>query len=163
MSPVAEGPSFDVRRAVIFGIVAVALGVGLVVLVTRLAGTGAIDVKLGDDQFEDIDADGLAQEIDDNGPVLFADAGTGDRDIIVQHLGEDADVGWYAFNAQVAGRARECTLVWDPDRSLFYDRCDETVTVPADGGNQPSYPISVVDGELVVDLNAAARDEADES
>lgn len=161
MSPVAQGQTFDPRRAVIFGVAAVALGIGLVVLVTRLAGTGTIDVQLGDDRFQEIDAASLAEEIDADGPVLFPDAGTGERDIIIQHLGDDDETGWFAFNAQIPGRPRECSLVFDTARQVFFDRCDGSLTVPADGGDQPSYPVTVIDGDLEVDLNAAEREEAE--
>ncbi len=161
MSPVASDASFDTRRAIVVGVVAVVLGIGLVVLVTRLAGTGTLDVKLGDDRFQDISAANLARQIDEGGPVLFPDAGTGERDIIVQHLATDPNEGWYAFNAQRPGQPRECTLAWQADRDLFTDSCDPSVTVPADGGDQVSYPAEVdADGRLDIDLNAAERDES---
>ncbi len=153
--PVAEGPKFDARRAVIAGCVAVAAGVGLIVLVSQLAGTGTVDVQLGDDRFEDINAAALAREIDERGPVLFPDAGTGTRDIIVQHLGSTADEGWLAFDARLPGRPRECSLVWDETDEVFVDSCDETVTVPADGGELTQYRVEVIDGELFVDIAAA--------
>lgn len=158
MSPVAHGADFNVRRAVITGIVAVSLGIGLVVLVTQLAGTGTLDVKLGDDRFQDINAVDLAREIDERGPVLFADAGSGSRDIIVQHFGTDQTEGWLVFAAQRPGQPRECTLVWVPDRELFVDSCDSSITVAADGGDQVTYPSAVnSNGRLIIDLNAADR------
>ena len=162
MSPVAQGADFNIRRAVITGVIAVAFGVGLVVLVTQLSATGTLDVRLGDDRFQDIDAAGLSREINERGPVLFADAGTGERDIILQHLGFDQTKGWIAIAAQRPGQPRECSLIWDADRELFSDPCDASVTVPADGGEQVTYPVTVTDkSRLVIDLNAEER-EADE-
>jgi hypothetical protein len=160
MSPVATDAAFDTRRAIIVGLTAVVLGIGLVFLVTRLAGTGTLDVKLGDDRFQDIGAANLARQIEADGPVLFPDAGTGSRDIIVQHLGTDETTGWLAFNAQRPGQPRDCILVWQADRVLFIDSCDPAITIAADGGDQVSYPAEVdSDGRLNIDLNAAERDD----
>lgn len=163
MSPVATGAEFNTRRAVIAGVVAVACGIGLVVLVTQLAGTGTLDVKLGDDRFQDVSASAMADQIAAEGPILFPDAGTtGTRDIILQHFGSDDDDGWIAFAAQRPGQPRDCVLTWDPERELFFDLCDESATVPADGGDQITYPVTVNDGRLTVDLNAAERDADDD-
>ena len=156
--PVAQGPKFDPVRAIILGAVGVALGVALIFLVARLAGSGSVEVKLGDDRFEDIDASELADEIAARGPVLFPDAGVGSRDIIIQHLGSTPEDGWLAFDARLPGRPRECFLRWVEEDRLFVDVCDETVTVAADGGDLTQYPVEVTDDRLVVDINAADRE-----
>jgi|APSaa5957512535_1039671.scaffolds.fasta_scaffold95279_2 hypothetical protein len=158
--PIATTTGLDARRALIFGIFAVVLGLGLVIMMARLAENGTIEVNLGDDQFQDISATGLAAQISEGGPVLFPDAGTGERDIIVQHIGNEINDGWLAFAAQRPGQPRECTLIWSTARELFIDACDDTQTVPSDGGDQTTYPVEVdANGKLQIDLNAAQREE----
>ena len=150
--PVAAGPRITTRRALLFGAVSLALGVGLVVLIIWWAGSGDVDVRLGDDRFQDLDANRMADQIADGGPLLFADAASGERDIIIQHVGEDAGSGWYAFDARVPGQPRDCFLRWEADAGEFVDSCDESLRIDATGGTLPHYAVEVNNGELIVDL-----------
>ncbi len=110
VSPVASDASFDTRRAIVVGVVAVVLGIGLVILVTRLAGTGTLDVKLGDDRFQDISAANLARQIDEGGPVLFPDAGTGEREHHRAASRPRPERGMVRLQRPRPGQPRECTL-----------------------------------------------------
>ena len=157
--PVAQGPKFNPRRAIAIGLLGVGLGIGLIFLVAKLAGSGSVEVKLGDDRFQQINASELAEEIAARGPVLFPDAGVGTRDVIIQHLGSAPTDGWLAFDARLPGRPRECFLRWVAESEEFEDACDASLTVAADGGDQTRYPVEVIDGELVVDINAADREQ----
>lgn len=152
--PVARGTDFNAIRAVVVGILGIALGIGLVVLMARLADSGSVDVQLGDDVFEAGDAENIAAEIDENGPILFGDAGTGTRDIIVHHLSDDPLEGWVAFDARRPGSDRECALEWQQTARVFTDPCDDTVVIDADGGDLPHYEVVVTDdGDLEVEIN----------
>ena len=109
---------------------------------------------MGDDEFEVGEAVTLAARIEaDGAPLLFQDLLVGgSRDIYVNHVGGDPEIGWVAFDARVPGSGRECTLEWDAEHALFVDPCTED-TFPADGGDLPHYPIRVTDdGLLIVDL-----------
>ena len=116
-------------------------------------------------------AQGAAAQIDEGGPILYADAAGGDRDIVLQHLGDDPDSGWLAFAARPGGVSRECSIQWqagpsgDPSDGVFLlldGSGDETQACdgrefPADGEGLAQYPVTVADNRLDVDLNAADR------
>jgi hypothetical protein len=151
------------------------VGVGLAVAiafgVALLANRGKVDVKLGDETFQGQDAERAAEQIDEGGPILYADAAGGDRDIILQHVGDDPDAGWLAFAARPGGVPRACSAQWDAGPSgdpadgvfrLLDEQGDETRDCdgrefPATGEGLPQYPVTVRDGRLDVDLNAADR------
>jgi hypothetical protein len=134
----------------VIGVVAAA---ALFFAAALLTSGGDTKVRLGDDDFKVGDVDALATRVKRDGPLLFQDLLIGGtRDIYVNHLGSDDDLGWVAFEARVPGSPRECTLVWDASAATFTDPCTKA-TVPADGGDQPHYPTRVTDGVLVVDLS----------
>ncbi|MDE0195182.1 MAG: hypothetical protein OXP08_06480 [bacterium] len=141
------------RRAIVVGLVGVSAGVALVWGMSRLASTGDVTVRLGDDTFEAGDPEEMSQVIARDGPILYADAAGGNRDIWLQHLGAEAGRGWYAFDARRPGAGRECTLQWQPAPAWFTDPCDGTI-VEAHGEGLTGYEVRITDGELIVDLNA---------
>ena len=60
-----------------------------------------------------------------DGPIFYGDvSGRKDRDIILQHLGDDEDKGWYAFLAAPIDKARDCTWQWQADEEQFRAKCD---------------------------------------
>jgi len=152
--PVARGPKIDLRSAIILGVSGVLMAGLIGVFVLWLSSTGGVEVQLGDDEFEDLHTEDMAEEIAADGPILFSDVGGGSRDIYVNHLSEDVHEGWVAFAARQPGADRTCFLEWRADQELFVDPCDGT-EIPADGGDLPHYGTYVEDdGErLVVDLN----------
>lgn len=101
------------RRAVVVGAAGVAVGLALIAAVVWLAGSsGQVEVRLGDRDFRDLDAARIGAEIAERGPVLFSDVAGGSRDIILQHLGDDPESGWLAFEARRAGQDRRCFFQW---------------------------------------------------
>lgn len=141
--------------------IVVALGV-FVVAIPSLTESGKVEVRLGDEVFRNIRADEeLADEIAENGPVLFSDVAGGTRDIFLQHVGDDADEGWLVFDARPPDVGRDCTLEWDRNARVFAfpagsDCPDETF--PPDGEGLKQYPVEVdEDDVLVVDLNFEDR------
>jgi hypothetical protein len=162
MSPVQSARS---TRSLVLA--ALGLTVGIVAVLTlfvvaipSLTEDGRVQVNLGDERFAAGKAEARAATIDEGGPILFPDVAGGQRDIYLQHLGDDPDAGWLAFDARRPGQGQDCTLVWrsTDDGGEFEDPCDGT-TVPADGEGLVAYPVELdEDGNLTVDLNAAARE-----
>jgi hypothetical protein len=158
MSPVDQSRGHVGRAAAVaaVGVVVLAIGLGLVTLL--LSGRDSADVRLGDQTFQGGSTERLAREIAERGPIFYGDvSGRKDRDIILQHLGDDPDEGWFAFLAAPIDKARDCTWEWQRDEELFRAKCDESLTAPADGEGLPQFPVTVVDGRIDVDLNADAR------
>jgi hypothetical protein len=167
VSPVAQSRGHAGRALLVAG-VGVVVAIGTAFAVARLASEGRVDVRLGSDTFADQDAEEIAEVIAESGPILYADTAGGDRDIVLQHLGDDPDEGWIALAARPPGVSRECTIqvpsrdrgdpfvLLDPDGEVS-DACDGR-EFPPDGEGLPSYPVTVdADGNLDVDLNAADR------
>jgi hypothetical protein len=152
-------------RALAVATAGVVLALALALGVARLANQGHVEVRLGDDVFEAGDAESLSEQITEEGPVFFSDAAGGDRDIVLQHLGDDPRRGWLALAARPAGTPRDCFIQWQADDDQFAlldgdgqvtGNCDGQ-TFPPDGTGLPQYPVDLRDGGLYVDLNAADR------
>ena len=158
MSPVDQSRNHVGRAATVALVAIVVLGLGLWFVTLAIGGRDSPDVRLGDQTFQGGRTDRLAANIERDGPIFYGDvSGRRDRDIILQHLGNDDDEGWYAFLAAPVDKARDCTWQWQPDEELFRAACDESLTAPADGEGLPQFKVTVRDGRLDVDLNADAR------
>jgi hypothetical protein len=157
MSPVRQTPS-RTPRSIILGVAGVALGLILVLVlfifaIPSLTESGKVEVKLGSDTYDAGSAESLAGSIASAGPLLLPDVSGGNRDVYLQHLGDDDAAGWYAFDARRPGQSRDCSLRWRADSSDFIDPCDGTV-VAADGSGLLDYPVTVSDsGRVVVDFS----------
>ena len=161
MSPVDQSRNHVGRAATValVGVLVLGLAVWLAaVALTPNTGTGSGKTVIGSATFGGGKTSRLAQEIEDRGPIFYGDvSGRKDRDIILQHIGDDPDEGWYAFRAQPANKDRECTWEWQADEEQFRAKCDRSLTAPADGEGLVRYPVEVEDGKLDVDLNYADR------
>lgn len=121
--------------------------------IPSLTESGKVEVKLGSDIYDAGSADSLSRSIATAGPLLLPDVSGGNRDVYLQHLGDDATTGWYAFDARRPGQSRDCSLRWRADSSDFVDPCDGTV-VAADGSGVLDYRVTVSDsGRVVVDFS----------
>lgn len=164
MSPVREART-RTPRSIILGVAGVVLGLILVLVlfifaIPSLTESGKVEVKLGSDTYDAGSAASLSRSIDSAGPLLLPDVSGGARDVYLQHLGDDDATGWYAFDARLPGRSRDCSLGWQADSDEFRDPCDGTI-VPADGSGLLSYRVTVSEsGRVVVDFSAeGATDE----
>lgn len=138
------------------GVVVLFLAIGLVTL--ALKDRNSPDLQLGDQTFKAGRAAALAERIAETGPRLYADvSGRKDRDLILQHLGDDPETGWSAFLAAPIDKPRDCTWDWQADERLFRAKCDPDLVAPADGAGLPQFKVTVIDGRVDVDLNAEAR------
>ncbi len=149
--PVAKGPSFDARSAAIFGGVAVVAAIIIGAVAIEL-GTRSNTLVLGDQNFGSIHVDNMAEEIEENGPILWPDIASGNRDIWLQHIGDDPGIGWTAFDARQPGTARGCAVQWSAGSSTFTDPCDGTI-YPATGEGLPEIPVFIDERTLVIDIN----------
>lgn len=161
MSPVKESSSRNPRSlALALGGIIIGLVVLVVVFVVALPGLteeGKVEVKLGAETFTVGQARPKAESIAADGPFLFSDVANGQRDIFVQHLGDDPLTGWYAFDARLPGAGRDCSLQWEAEADRFIDPCSRR-PVPADGEGLVRYPVEVTaDETVVVDFNAEKR------
>jgi hypothetical protein len=165
MSPVARSQGHT-GRALAVAAAGVVVAIGVAAALAVLANRGTVDVRLGSDTFAEHDAEDAARDIAENGPILLPDLAGGDRDIYLQHFGDDPNEGWIAFAARPPGVSRSCTLQWDSRDEVFRlldssgkvsGECDGR-EFAADGEGLPMFPVTVdADGNLDVDLNAADR------
>jgi hypothetical protein len=151
--PVAQSRGHAGKALLVAGIgVAVALGLAFAVAVA--ANRGDVTINLGDDRFDAGQVDNIAEAIDDGDglPFLYPDLVGGDRNLFVQHLDDDPDVGWAAFGAFDPDDP-SCGVRIDRAAKALVNECDEDVTYPLDGTGLRYYPTSVEDGRLIVDIN----------
>ena len=113
-----EGRSQVPWRALAFAVIAVAVGLGAGFLMLRLADSGGVDVRLGDAEFRAGSAESRSGDIAEGGPLLFPDPNS-DRDIFVQHLGEDPNRGWLVFETRWPGSPSACSLTWEAASRQF--------------------------------------------
>ena len=152
--PVSSGPKITPLRAVIYTVVSIALAAGLVFAVVSLAGSDQIEVKLGDDDFNAGDAADLAAEIAERGPVPWAPLSRG-RSIWINHIRDDPEKGWFAFDVQSPGASGDCVVDWDAEQKLFVDTCDPALVYSATGEGLTQFGVWInEDGDLIVDVNA---------
>lgn len=146
---------------------AVALTVGIVVVlavfvfaIPSLTESGKVKIQLGDDRFEAGPAEARAASISEDGPILFSDVSSGQRDIYLQHVGDDSGSGWFAFDARRPGQGRDCVLHWerDPGPGRFVDPCDGE-EISNEGAGLAQYEVSVEDGEVIVDILGVDTDD----
>jgi hypothetical protein len=141
-------------KALVIAAVGVAVALGLAFAVAVLANRGDVEIRLGDDRFDAGQVEGIATTIADDGglPLLYQDLAGGNRNVFVQHLEDDPQVGWVAFGA-VDPDDPDCAIELDREAALLVNACDPGETYPLDGTGLRYYPTSVEDGRLFVDLN----------
>ena len=171
--PVARGPQMNARSAILVGLsgvfIAIVLGGGVLFLAQQ---GGDVELQLGDTDFDAGQIGRISEEIDDRGPILYSDVAGRSRDIILQHLGDDPEAGWFAFDARPIGEPRDCFFEWNGE---FFELVNapgtdtECADVTMDErGNLSTgeliitYPVTIDDGNNVrVDINANSEDDED--
>ena len=158
--PVARGPQINARSAVLVGFTGVVIALLLGAMVVWAArSSDSVTVQLGDTSFDAGFTGRQSAEIAARGPILYADAGSrGQRDIYVQHIGDDPTVGWLAFEARRGIDPRDCSALWDEERRTFSlvsstdFECD-ALTFNELGCGLPRLPVAVIDDKVIVFLN----------
>ena len=152
--PVSSGPRPSLRAAVVVGLAGVVVALGLVGAVLLLTRTGTdVEIRIGDSDFRDMETGRISAEIADRGPILFGDVADGSLDIILQHLGDDQEAGWLAFEARRPGQSRDCFFQWQPQQADFVNTCDPDDIVDSAGTGLRHFEVAVVDGDVRVDIN----------
>ncbi len=152
--PVARRSRPDLRSVVVVGLAVVAVALGLVLGVLLLSrGGGDVEVRLGDRDFRDMETGRISAEIADRGPILFGDVADGELDIILQHIGNDPESGWLAFEARRPGQSRDCFFEWQAQQAEFVNTCDTADVVDAAGGDLRRFDVTIVNGDVRVDIN----------
>lgn len=158
--PVAKRGESGGRQLAMLG-AATVLGVAAMIwLFTQVGGVGSgrdIELNLGDTVFFPGNVDRLSSDIATLGPLLFSDVSGGDRDLYLQHLGDDERQGWSAFAARQGDATRDCSVEWQADDAQFVDACDGTI-YPADGTGLPQYPVTIdADGNITIDIRTGTQ------
>ncbi len=156
--PVAPNRSNPGKQAIAVAAAGLVGVIAIIFLITRIsqqAERGDVQLNLGDDKFFVGDAEDLAGKIDDEDvfggdPLLISGLGN-DRDVWVQHIGEDSQTGWLVFAVRPDDASRSCFVDWDRDSSTFIDTCDGTV-YPEDGVGLRQYPVEVAGGQVVATI-----------
>ena len=143
------------RSVIMVGLagVVVALGLAGAVLLLLTRGGTDVEIRLGDRDFRDMETGRISAEIADRGPILFGDVADGSLDIVLQHLGDDPETGWLAFEARRPGQSRDCFFAWRAEHADFVNTCDPDDTVDAAGTGLRHFDVAVVDGDVRVDIN----------
>jgi hypothetical protein len=137
----------DPRRAILVAVAGLIAAGGLIGLIL-FVNSGDREVGAAGGAFRAGDADDLAEAIErDRIPILFPDPTGGDQHIYLQHLGDEDDEGWLAFDAQISG----CAVDWDLEAQEFA-ACDDR-RFPPDGEGLPQYEVEVDDGRVVIDFS----------
>lgn len=141
-------------KALLIASVSVVLILVVTFLVAQAASRGDVEIKLGDERFNAGQTERLAKEIDDGGglPFLYQDLASRDRNLFVQHMGDDPDEGWLAFGASDPDDP-SCGVEIDREVKILVNGCDPDVTYPLDGTGLRHYPTSVEAGQVYVDIN----------
>ncbi len=154
--PVAQGGRPPARQAIMIGLGALCGLFAVVFLVSqldRLGGSQQAEIDLGDPLFTVGQADEIAVPIAEQGPLFLPDAARGNRDVYVQHIGDDPNTGWSAFAVRPPDAPRDCFVEWNSEDRTFIDNCDGTV-YPESGEGLTQYAVSVSpEGALTINLN----------
>jgi hypothetical protein len=118
---------------------------------------GKTQVRLGKDNFDSLFYEREAKRIVEKGPQLYPGLiGANQSYLFVNHLGEDATKGWYAFSAVRDGQALTCSVVWKPAENVFEDPCDHQQFPPTGAGLKQFEAIPNLNNKrLVIDLTPA--------
>lgn len=146
-------------KALAIASVSVVLILVVTFLVAQAASRGDVKIKLGDERFNAGHTERLAKEIDDGGglPFLYPDLVGRDRNLFVQHLGDDPDTGWAAFGAFDPDDP-SCAIEIDREAKILVNACDPDVTYPLGGKGLRFYPTVVEGGRVIVDINELSTD-----
>jgi len=165
--PVARGPQINARSAIAVGIAGVVFALLLGAGVIWLAGSGSnVKIQLGDTDFDAGAPNPISKEIADNGPLLYSDVGGGARDIILNHLGNDPQTGWFSFAARPTDQPRTCFFEWNAAKGLFEltsadesTSCsDTTADATGVGDGVLRYPVRIgSNGSVRVDINLISQ------
>jgi hypothetical protein len=141
-------------KALAIASVSVVLILVVTFFVAQAANRGDVEINLGDKRFNAGQTERLAKEIDDGHglPFLYPDLVGRDRNLFVNHLGDDPDTGWVAFGAFDPDDP-SCAVEIDREAEILVSACDPELTFPLGGTGLRFYPTTVEGGRVYVDIN----------
>ena len=169
--PVARRSQVNARTTILVALTGFMIALVLAGGVVWLAQNGGeVQIQLGDTDFNAGQIGRISAEIDNRGPILYSDVAGRNRDLILQHLGNDPETGWFAFHARPLGQPRDCFWRWNEPAEQF-DLVSETETVCADvtmnergtlstGETIGTYPVTIDNVNNVrvdINLNSTAK------
>lgn len=112
--------------------------------------------------------DTVAEEIDEAGPILLPGLGTteGDRTIVLDHTGDDPNLGWVVYYAYPAGRGPDCPVEQvrdaDGDGTRSFTDCDGNTLDVSELSPPPSGVSPVIQNQrlLTIDLSDVTNESA---
>lgn len=141
-------------------------GIGLLIAVALLTwiaaaiisdNSGRVTDNLAPDRFTVSSSKSAAEQVAENGPILFPglNTTTGERTIVLDHDGDDADTGWHVYYAYPADRDASCAIDQEEGGRTFVD-CEGRTLDVEDLALPPAgvFP-TVEDGTLIIDLRGA--------
>ena len=151
--PVAQSQGHAGKALAVAAVAIVLIGV-VAAFVAVAASRGDVEINLGDDRFNAGSTKRQANAIVEGGglPLLYQDLVGNDRHLFVQHTGDDPEEGWVAFGAFDPDDP-SCLVLIDREEEILVNECDSSVTYPLDGEGLKQYPVSVEDGDIVIDVN----------
>lgn len=135
------------RVLVVMSLATIAFAALLLFVVVRYVSRNPDVANLGADVIR-LDADRTAERIEETGPYPLQDP-HGDRDVYLQHVGDDPQQGWVLVLARSPNEP--CTVLWDVERDVFEAPCSDR-TYPPDGDGLTTFPAPVENGRVVIDL-----------
>ncbi len=115
---------------------------------------GKTEVRLGRENFDVLFYEREAKRVAEKGPQLYPGLiGKDQGYVFVNHLGDDATKGWFAFRAVGDGQPARCSVVWKPAEMVFEDPCDHHQYPPDGQGLRQFEAIAnLLTKRLVIDL-----------
>ena len=122
----------------------------VVVLLANNLGSDSSTTQSSRSKFLVGSPEATARSIAEDGPLFFNDTATGSRPLVVSHIGEDPNTGWYAFDAA----SGSCVISLNSDTKQLTD-CNGQPVSP-DGAGKRQYPVTVTKDDVSVNLNVDA-------
>lgn len=162
--PVAQGGPPPLRQMLMIGLgVVMTLGTILFIVTSTgnlLGNQSSLQIDAGEPVFNIGPAEDRAGDIARQGPQFLPDPTGGDREVWVNHVGDDEATGWHAFRVRPLASPRTCIAEWQATAAQFVDSCDGTV-YPATGEGLPQVPVTVTtEGEVSIRLDTIAGSDA---
>lgn len=119
-------------------------------------GGGETTARLAPPTFSVGSVEARAASIAEDGPLVFADLHTtrGDRTLVVDHVGDDATVGWKLYWGYPADRDPSCPVTQNRGTATFVDCDGREVDVADLSRPEGVFPVVEDEERLVIDLRA---------
>jgi hypothetical protein len=111
--------------------------------------------NLGDERFRVGSVEPIAEEIEEDGPLLFTGLLSAERSLVLDHEGEDPLTGWSVYYAYPADRAPACPVTQIEGTDTFTDCEGRTIAVTDLAPPPGVHPVVEDRKTLYIDLRGA--------